>query len=256
MSLLQSLPFSLSQAGLEEVDGIGNYYLQVFDRAPSKLPLSTLFLLDSHGQLLRKFPWLGYDWIKQSQIDWFRNTSQALREQRRKSGSHDHFHLSLSFQHIPLPEYGDSDLLMRAGYRGEPTEGAKFNLGFYETLAKEGIMAVGLGHDHVNDFCAIKPQQKQRGQQDANKAHQLGPWLCYAGSCGFGAYGEYGGTGYYRRARVWDLDTKAGRMTTWKRVEYATESVDELKLVDAGVVVIPPPMISETRANTATKPKP
>ena len=203
MSLLQSLPFCLSQPGPEEVDGIGNYYLQVLDRAPSKLPLSTLFLLDSHGQLSQKLPWLGYEWIKQSQINWFRNTSQALRKQRGECGSHDCFHLSLSFQHIPLPEYGDSNLLTGAGHRGEPTEGPNLNSSFYEALAKEGIMAIGVGHDHVNDFCALKLQQKQeRAQQDATHAHRLGPWLCHAGSSGFGAYGQYGETKYYRRARV------------------------------------------------------
>ncbi|KAI0175810.1 hypothetical protein GGR52DRAFT_538265 [Hypoxylon sp. FL1284] len=40
MSLLQDLPFSLSQAGPEQVDGVGNYYLQVFGREPSHPPLA------------------------------------------------------------------------------------------------------------------------------------------------------------------------------------------------------------------------
>lgn len=233
MSLLQSLPFSLSQAGPKEVDGIGNYYLQVFDHATSKLPLLTFFLIDSHGQLSRKLPWLGYEWIKQSQIDWFRDTSQALRKQREERGRHVPFHLSLSFQHIPFPEYGDSDLIIRAGHRGEPTEGPKFNSSFYEALVKEDIMAVGSGHDHVNDFCGLKPQQ------DGTQTKQFGPWLCYSGSSGFGAYGQYGEKKYYRRARIWDLDTSSGTITTWKRVEYATERVDELRLVNAGVVLDP-----------------
>ncbi len=80
MSLLQDLPHSLCQPGPEEIDGIGNYYLQVFGREPSEGPLSTLFFLDSHGPLSSSVPYLGYDWIRQSQIDWFTNTSQALRK--------------------------------------------------------------------------------------------------------------------------------------------------------------------------------
>lgn len=51
MSLLQDLPFSLCQSGLEQVDGLGNHYLQVLARAPSQLPLSTLYFLDSYGEI-------------------------------------------------------------------------------------------------------------------------------------------------------------------------------------------------------------
>jgi hypothetical protein len=160
MTPLQDLPYSLCQPGPEEVDGIGNYYLQVFGSAPSDVPLSTLIFLDSHGQLSRTAPYLGYDWIKQSQIDWFTNTSQALRKQREDDENHSRFHTSLAFQHIPFPEYGDSNLVIRGGHRGEPTEGPKLNSDFYDALVKQAIMAVGCGHDHVNDFCALRPQQK------------------------------------------------------------------------------------------------
>ena len=142
MSLLQNLhvPFSLSQAGPEEVDGIAKYYLRILDRAPSKMPLSTLFLRDSYGQLSRKLPWLGYDWIKQNQIDWFRNTSQALWKQREECRNHNHFRLSLSFQLTPLPEHRANDLLIKAGHRGEPTEGLKYNSSFIEAPVKESTI--------------------------------------------------------------------------------------------------------------------
>lgn len=248
MSMLQDLPYSLCQPGPEEVDGIGNYYLQVFDRAPLEIPLSTLFFLDSHGQLSRTVPFLGYDWIKQSQIDWFTNTSQALRKQREKDDNHNRFHLSLAFQHIPFPEFGDNDLIMRGGHRGEPTEGPKFNSHFYDALVKEGIVAVGCGHDHVNDFCALRPQQKQGGsQKDGTSPPPLGPWLCYGGGGGFGGYGIYGKRRYHRRSRVWEFDTSTGCIKTWKRVEYTEEKVDKLLLVDAGAVVAPP---KDTNAGT------
>ena len=235
MSLLQDLPFSLCQPGPEEVDGVGNYYLQILDHAESQVPLSTLFFLDSHGQIPSKVKDPDYDWIKQSQIDWFTSTSQVLRRPREKHDSTDRFHLSLVFIHIPLPEYEDRDLIIRGGQRREPTEGPSFNSHFYDALVKEGISAMGCGHDHVNDFCALRPDhRREESQQYTLGVPQLGPWLCYGGGSGFGGYCSYDGKRYHRRSRVWELDTKTCSIKTWKRVEYAEERVDELMLVKGG----------------------
>ena len=158
MSILQNLPFSLCESGPEQIDGIGNYSLQVMAPAPSQLPLSTLYFLDSHGRVPSKISNHDYEAIKQSQIDWFLSASQAQRKAREKDGNRNRFHLSLAFLHIPLPEFGDSRLSVRSGYRREPTESPSFNSHFYDALAKEGISALCCGHDHVNDFCALLPQ--------------------------------------------------------------------------------------------------
>ena len=239
MSLLQDLPFSLCQPGPEEVDGVGNYYLQILDHGQSQVPLSTLYFLDSHGQIPSKVKDPDYDSIKQSQIDWFTCTSQALRRTREKHDSNDHFHLSLAFMHIPLPEYGESNLIIRGGQRREPTEGPSFNSHFYNALIREGISVMGCGHDHVNDFCALRPEHMgEESQQYALNPPQLGPWLCYGGGSGFGGYCSYDGKRYHRRSRVWELDTNNGVIKTWKRVEYAEERVDELVLVKGGEVAL------------------
>ncbi|ERF72513.1 hypothetical protein EPUS_09040 [Endocarpon pusillum Z07020] len=242
MSILQDLPFSFCQSGPEQVDGVGNYYLQVFAHASSQVPLSTLYFVDSHEQIPSKIQNPDYGWITQSQIDWFTCTSQALRKAREKDDNHhNRFHLSLAFMHIPLPEYGDSDLIVRGGHRREPTKGPSFNLHFYNALAEEGIAAVGCGHDHVNDFCGLRPQQTHKElKQDGNKPPQLGPWLCYGGGSGFGGYGSYGEKRYHRRMRVWEIDTSIGAIKTWKRVEYSKERIDELVLVENGAVVTSP----------------
>ena len=237
MSLLQDLPFSLCQPGPEKVDGVGNYYLQIFDHAQSQLPLSTLYFLDSHGQIASKVKDPDYDWIKQSQIDWFTRTSQALRRTREEHDSNGRFHLSLAFMHIPLPEYGDSNLIIKGGQRREPTEGPSFNSHFYNALIKEKISAMSCGHDHVNDFCALRPDDMhEESRQYALQYPRLSPWLCYGGGSGFGGYCSYDGKRYHRRSRVWELDTKTGGIKTWKRVEYAGERVDELVLVKSGEV--------------------
>jgi hypothetical protein len=144
MSILQDLPFSLCQSGPEQVDGVGNYYLEILAPAPSQRPLSTLYFLDSHGEIPSKVHNPDYDPIKQNQIDWFTTTSQSLRKARDKDDNDSRFHLSLAFSHIPIPEYGDRTLIIRAGHRREPTEGPSFNSHFYDALAKEGISAFRL----------------------------------------------------------------------------------------------------------------
>ena len=236
MSILQNLPFSFCESGPEHVDGIGNFYLQVLAPAPSQLPLSTLYFLDSHGQIPSKIHNPDYDPIKQSQIDWFTETSQAQRSARGKGDDDHRFHLSLAFLHIPLPEFGDPRLSIRSGRRREPTECPSFNSHFYDALVKGGISALGCGHDHVNDFCALLPRQTQ---QDGNQPQEPGLWLCYGGGSGFGGYCSYGGMRFHRRTRVWELDTSTGTLKTWKRVEYAMGRVDELVLVEDGAVVDP-----------------
>ncbi|MCJ1379608.1 purple acid phosphatase [Xylographa soralifera] len=189
MAILQNLPYSLCEQGPEYVDGIGNFYLRVLAPAPSQLPISTLYFLDSHGQIPSKIHNPDYDPIKQSQIDWFTDTCQAQRKARGMEND-NLFYLSLAFFHIPLPEFGNPRLIIHNGRRREPTEGPHYNTHFYDDLVKGGISAVGCGHDHVNDFCALLPQQTQQDRL----------WLCQAGVSG----------------------------------------VNELVLVESGVVVVPP----------------
>ncbi|KAB5578677.1 Metallo-dependent phosphatase-like protein [Coniochaeta sp. 2T2.1] len=233
MSILQDLPFSLCDQGPEQVDGIGNFCLQILAPAPSQLPLSTIYFLDSHGQIPSKIRNPDYDPNKQSQIDWFTDTSQAQRRAREQDNNGNSFHLSLAFLHIPLPEFGDPYLIIRSGHRREPSESPSFNSHLYDALVKGGVSALGCGHDHVNDFCALLPQ---RPRQDGNRAPQRPLWLCYGGGSGFGGYCSYGGLRFHRRARVWELGTSTGNLKTWKRVEYAMDRVGELVLVESGTV--------------------
>ncbi|KAI9686812.1 MAG: purple acid phosphatase [Bogoriella megaspora] len=251
MSFLQKLPLSLCQQGPAQVDGVGNYYIQVLSDDVLQSPLLTLYLLDSHGQAPTKVKNPDYGWIKQSQIDWFMSTSRTLRMSREGSQFSNHStHLSLAFMHIPFPEYADRRLVISGGHRGEPTEGPSFNSRFYDALAEEGVAAVGCGHDHVNDFCALRRVRQTKNPQHIVDEQELqGPWLCYAGSVGFGGYGSYDGKRYHRRARIWDIDVQIGNIRSWKRVEYATEKVDEIILVDHGKIVATARVPDETVIN-------
>lgn len=232
MSIYQHLPYSHCEPGPEDVDGIGNFYLQVLAPAPSQLPLSTLYFLDSHGQ---KPSMIGndYEHIKQSQIRWFTRTSQALQRAREKNDYTNLFYLPISLQHIPVPELGDSYLRICKGHRGEPTEGPRYNSNFYKALAKEGILAFFCGHDHVNNFCGLLPRQTQ---EDGGKTPQPGPWLCYAGCSGFGGYCTYDEKTFHRQMRVLELDT-TGSLTTWMRVAYKEGIFDQVVLVESGAVI-------------------
>ncbi|GAB1725999.1 hypothetical protein NU195Hw_g5432t1 [Hortaea werneckii] len=234
MSLMQTLPYSLSRPGPESVDGVGNYYVEVLAQSPSQHSALTIYLLDTHGLTPDERHYKGYDWLKDNQISWFRSTAQGLKKEHAK---YSHIHLDMAFIHIPLPEYSEKGLVTAGGQWKEGVTAPTFNSHFYDALVEEGIVAVGCGHDHVNDYCALRPQDPQ---SDKGK---LGPWMCYAGGSGFGGYAGYGG--FHRRVRVWEVDTGAGRVVSWKRVECCGEEtkkkIDEIVLVEGGGVVAPPP---------------
>ena len=244
MSLLQTLPFSLSQPGPENVAGVGNYYVEVL-ASSSHHSAITLYLLDTHSLTPDEKKYHGYDWLKDSQIDWFKTTSNGLKQAHKK---YSHIHLDLAFIHIPLPEYREEGLMVKGGAWKEGVTAPKFNSHFYDALSEAGVVAVGCGHDHVNDYCALRRPATSNAARDADSEPQtshndnrphLGPWMCYAGGSGFGGYAGYGG--FHRRVRVWEVDTNSGRVVTWKRVECCgadTEKrIDELVIVDGGRVV-------------------
>ncbi|PLB38770.1 uncharacterized protein BDW47DRAFT_116975 [Aspergillus candidus] len=193
MSILEDLPYSLSSAGPEEVDGVGNYIVEILGRGKTAHSALTLYLLDTHSYSPDERQFRGYDWIKPNQIRWFKNTAQGLRTKHQE---YTHMHMNMAFVHIPLPEYRDS----RNYYRG--------------------------ACDHVNDYCMLN--------KDRNDKPSL--WMCYGGGAGFGGYGGYGG--YVRRVRFFDFDMNAGRVMTYKRLEYGEieSKIDEMMIIDGATV--------------------
>jgi DNA repair exonuclease SbcCD nuclease subunit len=239
MALMQTLPYSLSQPGPEDVTGVGNYYLEILAEKSQHSAL-TIYLLDSHSLTPDERHYRGYDWIKQNQIDWFTTTAEGLKREHQK---YSHIHMDMAFIHIPLPEYADKEHnKVTGGEWREYVTAPAYNSHFYDALVEHGIVAVGCGHDHVNDYCAINPTPApvSATQHEAHKKSGLGPWMCYAGGSGFGGYAGYGG--FHRRMRVWEVDANAGRMTTWTRVECCSKEELAEKhgltvLVEGGVVV-------------------
>ncbi|KAK1517763.1 phosphatase DCR2 [Colletotrichum costaricense] len=244
MAILQDLPFCLAQAGPESVDGVGNYYLQLFSSDEKQVPLATIFFFDSHGQIRSNDKNPDYEPIQQSQIDWFTSTSRHLKKTRIAKRDASSPFLSLAFMHIPFPEYAGDDLSISGGKRREPTEGPSINTHLYDALVQEEVSAVGCGHDHVNDFCALllKLQRGHLVERD-DQSVKHGPWLCYNGGSGFGGYCSYDENRYYRRTRVWEIDANKGDLKTWKRIEYSGNRFEEVVLVEGGRITAPSTML-------------
>ena len=223
MAIMDGLPYSLSTAGPDDVEGVGNYIVEILARGSHPESALTLYLLDTHSYSPDERKYRGYDWLKPTQIDWLKSTSQSLK---RKHKEYSHIHMDLAFIHIPLPEYRNPHNLPFVGNWTEPPTAPTFNSNFADTLISENILLVSCGHDHVNDYCLPAT--------DKNNKPAL--WMCYGGASGFGGYGR---DWYHRRMRFFEFDMNEARITTYKRLEWGdTERrIDEQIVVDGGRVV-------------------
>ena len=227
MQLTHSLPYSLSEIGPTNIDGVGNYYIEVLARGTSSHSALTLYLLDTHGYSPDERQFRGYDWLKKNQIDWFKTTSKELKESPSHK-SYTHHHMDMAFIHIPLPEYRlIDDIVASTGSQPENPTAPGFNSGFRDALAEQGVLAVSCGHDHVNDYCSLSKSAEGKPEL----------WMCYAGGSGFGGYGGY--NGYHRRLRVFEFDMNEARIVTWKRIEFGEteKQLDKTIIVESGRVI-------------------
>ena len=141
MALIESLPYSLSEPGPDEIDGVGNYVVEILARGSSKHSALTLYLLDTHAYSPDEHSFKGYDWLKKNQIDWFKQTAEGLKKAHE---GYTHIHMDLAFIHIPLPEYRDDTNYRKGAYRERVTAPA-FNSGFRDALVEEGVLMVSCG---------------------------------------------------------------------------------------------------------------
>jgi hypothetical protein len=141
MELIETLPYSLSEAGPRDVAGVGNYIVEVLARGGSKHSALTLYLLDTHAYSPDEHSFKGYDWLKKSQIDWFKTTADSLQDAHDKYTYH---HMDLAFIHIPLPEYGNekNDYV---GLWNESVTAPGLNSGFRDALVQKGVVLVSCG---------------------------------------------------------------------------------------------------------------
>ena len=166
-AVYESYPHCLSEAGPEELSGVGNYVLPVYSADGSTLLLN-IFALDSHSGMrdwaerwgvdpsLRVLePDVGdrsdYDTVNMDQVLWYYETSRAIeREQGRKVPA-------VLFMHIPPPEMHEAskhrcDVHLR-GIQWEDVACSSLNSGLFRACLERGdVKGIFFGHDHLNDF--------------------------------------------------------------------------------------------------------
>lgn len=108
-----------------------------------------LLFMDSNRYQVRDY--VGFDYIKPDQIDWYSRMADY-------AGGVP----SILFIHIPLPEWteawqaflrGDADAEFISGALRETVSSPEINTGLFDTILEKGATdAVCAGHDHLNDF--------------------------------------------------------------------------------------------------------
>lgn len=103
--VMSSLPYSLTESGppLGAINdkgdpdgGYGNYVVEVLAAKTDHSAVS-LWLFDTHSYSPDKKKFKGYNWVQQSQIDWFNKEFHARRDEHAK---YAYIHLDLAFIHV------------------------------------------------------------------------------------------------------------------------------------------------------------
>lgn len=184
----EEFPYCLSQAGPEDIKGVGNYVIPVYSSDESRTaPVFAVWGLDSGGYITDKglpgrqavlnntmyegHSGSSYSYMPFTQIRWYYNTSEEIEAYA------GHTVPGLMYFHIPLQEFYEIWLNREQtgteGTKQDPVCAGPLNSGMFTAMIeRDDIKAVVCGHDHINDyageFCGIK--------------------LCYASNIGYDTY--------------------------------------------------------------------
>ncbi|MCM1232102.1 MAG: metallophosphoesterase family protein, partial [Ruminococcus flavefaciens] len=162
----ESYPHCVSKAGPEEISGMGNYVLPIWD-AEGKEILFNVFGMDTHSGGMRRFA-KDYglpedtkffpqtpttDCVRFDQILWYWRISELLEQYAGKKIP------AMMYLHIPLPEFGMAALWREdcglKGLQGENVCCPPLNTGLFAACLQRGdVKGIFCGHDHANNFCA------------------------------------------------------------------------------------------------------
>ncbi len=154
VDIFSSYDYCLMRQGKEDVDGNGNFAINVLDK-DNKI-IQAFFLMDSGSYMTDESKkeygvtedGEVYDGVKTSQVNWYKTTHDAIEAEYGKFKS-------VTVIHIPPyqteREYAEGDFLY-----GEKREGiceSGFDSGLVDAMIQKGsAQAVYFGHDHVNNF--------------------------------------------------------------------------------------------------------
>jgi len=148
--VIKDLPNNLTGT-TEGITGVTNYVLPVKSSDGDKYAC-VLYVFDSNSYSpMEEVD--GYGWIKYDQIGWYKEQSAAFTEANRGNPLP-----AMAFFHIPLPEYHEAALNEDGfflGTRKEKPCSPPVNSGLALAMVEaRDVMAVSVGHDHVNDYVA------------------------------------------------------------------------------------------------------
>lgn len=166
----ESYPHCVSKTGPEDVSGVSNYALPVWDQAGEEV-LFNVFALDTHhgmpefrsefglGDEVAPIEPTGLENEDESplrfdQVAWYYQTSKAIEEYA------GHKVPALMYMHFPLPEHRMVDLHREEcgfeGIRRSPICCSRLNSGLFSACLQRGdVKAIFCGHDHRNDFSGV-----------------------------------------------------------------------------------------------------
>ena len=156
-------PHCLIQAGDKDVDGYGNYVVNVKN---SKGAITqSLFVFDSHSYVDGDYfgiRWK-YDCVHKNQVNWYKKTVKELTDEN--GGTQPK---SLAFFHIPPQEMADAFAeYKKADYKdtenvkvkygvikegGEFIGSSNYNYGLFDAFRQNGTQGAFFGHDHLNNM--------------------------------------------------------------------------------------------------------
>ncbi|HAZ01614.1 MAG: hypothetical protein A2W90_07275 [Bacteroidetes bacterium GWF2_42_66] len=146
LRLLQQNKFNLTSSADKKLSGVGNCSLPVLSSEGKSMPW-TIYLFDSHAY--PNDPKRGtYDWIKNDQIQWYREQSAEYADKEGKPIQ------ALAFFHIPLPEFEQVRTKEAAfGSIEEQVCSPGINSGLFSSFVEIGnVIGIFVGHDHNNDY--------------------------------------------------------------------------------------------------------
>ncbi|KAK9703123.1 Phosphatase dcr2 [Basidiobolus ranarum] len=194
-----SVPYNLGRNGPYSLFGSGNYFAQILDK--NSQPAFTFYFVDSGAYNINGD---GYDFIKDNQVNWFKETSKQLVNQQGKKPN------AIAFWHIPTTEYAEVSKVpaQQTGDKRENVSSSKTKSPWVDALHESGDVRMTIvGHDHVNDYCFPYVDMH----------------LCFGGGAGYGTYGATS-KGWDRRSRIIQLSNYGQNIKTWKRKDDAALS--------------------------------
>ena len=148
-SIYESYEYCISKEG-PDLSGVGNYVHAIYNKDGSIG--GAIYCIDSGTYA----PAGGYDYIKDDQIQWYKDVSTMLQQYNggKVVPSMMAFHIPLTENHDAYKNRFNKDIVTETdGERNENICSSNTDTNLFETILERGdVKAIVTGHDHVNDY--------------------------------------------------------------------------------------------------------